>query len=191
TAALPLFALVLTAACAAEPVRLHALRDAPAGSPAEATFAKLENAVAIANDFLASPAAATFPAESAHIEIDYSDLVVVYQGEGRKLLRIETASWGDPRVWFGDGTYSTRQGFLSRSRVGQHATAQNAYDADFFSWPAEAMAAGLIRLAAEQQILTEPLWQEDWTPDGRPREGSRVDWVTEDFRAWLATTRSQ
>ncbi len=135
-------------ACSSEPVRLWQLREAPAGSEERAAYERLEHAVELANEFLAtSEYARGFPAAGARFGLDHSDVLLTLAGEGIYPMRIEASGWGDLRTAIGDGVHPTRDGFLSARSTGLDASGDGGRDAAFLDLSAEDMAAVLLRQA--------------------------------------------
>lgn len=151
---LPFLPALALAACSTEPVRLYQLREAPADSVQYQAYARLEKAVALANEFLrTSPAAAIFPAEGARFRISFSDLLVEYRHEGIEAVRMETPGWADPRTLFGDGYHPTEEGFLTERLTGEDSPGDDTNDAGFLSLPHDEMAAVLLRQVTMQREL--------------------------------------
>lgn len=145
---LPLSAALGLASCSTEPVRLVELREADAGTVEQAAYANLEQAVTLANEFLArSRFSRGFPAEQANFTLGLNDILLHLKGEGVEVLRIETAGWGDPRVIFGDGVHPTEHGFMSARTTGAASTGSDSADAAFLRLAPEQMAAVLLRQA--------------------------------------------
>ncbi len=141
----PLFLLLILfcSACSSQPVRLYLLKEEE-----PASYQHLEEAVALANEFLAtSTYAHGFPAEQAHFSMGLNDILLHLKGEGIQPLRIETAGWGDMRTVFGDGVHPTEQGFLSARRTNADATGQGFSDSAFLQLSTTDMAALLLRQA--------------------------------------------
>jgi hypothetical protein len=148
---LPLLAL---AACSAEPVRLYRLREAAPDTPEHASYARLEQAVDLANRFLTeSPYSRGFPAEAATFSLGMSDILLHLEGEGVKIVRVETAGWGDVRTNFGDGTHPTENGFMTGRVRGAEATGDGTFDAQFVHLEAVEMAAVLLRQATTMREI--------------------------------------
>lgn len=151
---LALLPLLLAAACSTEPVRLFRLRDADQGSPERASYQRLEQAVALANEFLATSSYARgFPAEEAHFSMGLNDLLLHLKGEGIVALRIETTGWGDLRTTFGDGVHPNQHGFLTARRTNADATGDASADAAFLQLEVVDMAALLLRQAATMREI--------------------------------------
>jgi hypothetical protein len=140
-------ALVL-AACSAEPVRLYEIREAAPGTSERESYQRLEQAVGLANGFLAeSRYARGFPAESASFSLGMTDILLHLENEGIKVVRIEAAGWGDLRTHFGDGVHPTDIGFQTGRIRGAEATGDASSDAAFLHLEAVEMAAVLLRQA--------------------------------------------
>ena len=148
--------LLLVAACSSEPVRLHQLRDADAGSEEQASYLRLESAVQLANEFLStSTFARGFPAEEAQLSLGLNDLLLHLKGEDSVTMRIETTGWGDLRTVFGDGVHPNDQGFLTARRTNADATGDSTSDAAFLQLSVPDMAALLLRQAATLREMKE------------------------------------
>lgn len=151
---LALLPILLVASCSTEPVRLYKLRDADPGSPDRASYARLEQAVGLANEFLStSTYARGFPAEEASFSLGLSDLLLHLKGEGVVPLRIETAGWGDLRTSLGDGVHPNEHGFLTARRTNEEATGEGTSDAAFLQLEVVDMAAVLLRQAATMREI--------------------------------------
>lgn len=151
---LALLPILLVASCSTEPVRLYKLREADAGSPDRASYARLEQAVGLANEFLStSEYARGFPAEEASFSLGFTDLLLHLKGEGIEPLRIETAGWGDLRTTFGDGVHPNEFGFLTARRTNEDATGEGTSDAAFLQLEVVDMAAVLLRQAATMREI--------------------------------------
>ncbi len=141
--------LAALGACQTEPVRLYALREAPAGSTRRAAFDRLTDATALANEFLeTSTFARGFPAEGARFSLDHSDILITFKNEGVWPLRIETTGWADPRTAMGDGLHPTDRGFLATRRTDPSAAGDGTSDSSFLLLDPPEMAALLLRQAA-------------------------------------------
>lgn len=186
--------LLLIPACATEPVRLYELREAPPGTPEAMAWQRLEQAVALVNEFLqTSPSAAVFPAESATFSLDHTDILVHYRGEGVEAIRLEATRWSDPRTLF-SGFTTGEHGILTPPGGRVSESGDEPYDVAFLELPPEEMAAVLLRLATERRVeelaggsldLGVP---GDVASDGEA-PGDRPALVEYAFRKWLAETR--
>lgn len=151
---LALLPILLVAACSSEPVRLHKLRDADQGTADRDAYGRLEQAVALANEFLStSQYARGFPAEEARFSLGLNDLLLHLKGEGIVPLRIETSGWGDLRTTFGDGVHPNEHGFLTARRTNDDATGEGTSDAAFLQLEVVDMAAVLLRQAATMREI--------------------------------------
>ncbi|MHC4380404.1 MAG: hypothetical protein ACYSU1_04875 [Planctomycetota bacterium] len=151
---LALLPILLFAACSSQPVRLHQLREAEAGSADRASYGRLEQAVALANEFLStSDYARGFPAAEARFSLGLNDLLLHMEGEGVEALRIETTGWGDLRTSFGDGVHPNEHGFLTARRTNEEATGEGTSDAAFLQLEVVDMTAVLLRQAATMREI--------------------------------------
>ena len=72
-----ILALATLGSCASQPVYLSQLRDADAGSQDSQAYETLQEAVALANDFLAnSPLAKGYPAEKASFDLGLNNIIL-------------------------------------------------------------------------------------------------------------------
>ncbi len=185
---------LLVLACTTEPVRLYELRQAPAGTPEAMAYRRLEQAIALANEFLqTSPLAVVFPAESATFSLDHTDILVHYRGEGVVALRLEGTAWSDPRTLLG-GYQVTDFGILTPRGGRLSESGNETYDVTFLELPPEEMAALLLRLATEHRILLAKGGGLDLSPPGALGEDGRAPedrpaLVEYAFRKWLSETR--
>jgi|FLOH01.1.fsa_nt_gi hypothetical protein len=151
---LVLLPLLVLAACSAEPVRLYRLREAAPDTAEHASFVRLEQAVDLANRFLAeSRYSQGFPAEAASFSLGMSDILLHLSGEGVEIVRVETAGWGDVRTNFGDLVHPTDQGFLTGRIRGAEATGDATFDALFIHLEVTEMAAVLLRQATTMREI--------------------------------------
>lgn len=151
---LVLLPLLTLAACSAEPVRLYRLREAAPDTAEHASYARLEQAVNLANSFLTeSPYSRGFPAEAATFSLGMSDILLHLKGEGVKVVRVETAGWGDVRVNFGDRVHPTDNGFMTGRVRGSEATGDSTFDAQFVHLEVVEMAAVLLRQATTMREI--------------------------------------
>lgn len=140
--------LTTLGACQTQPVRLYELREAAPGSSERAAYDRLEEAVALANEFLATaPAARGFPAEAARFSLDHSDILLTLRNEGIWMLRIGSPGWADHRTAIGDGIHSGDNGFLAARNTGSGATGDGTADSSFLRLAPPEMAAALLRQA--------------------------------------------
>lgn len=204
TPPLPRLALILCAtlaagACQAEPIRLYELREAPAGSPNRAAYDRLETAIFLVNDFLASPAPdAGRPLGHGRFLLDHTDVLMDLGEDGIWTVRLATAGWGDPRTLFGDGVHPNATGFTSERSLAADAAGESARDDGFLALAPPDMAATLLRQAVMmREIRTRgafDYWLNYDVLGLDPGAGWREDNpVTADahaleqaFRAWLA-----
>lgn len=153
---LALTSTLLLAACSAEPVRLYELRESAPTSREHMAYLRLEQAVDLANRFLAeSRYARGFPAAQASFSLGMSDVLLHLKDEGIKVVRIEAAGWGDPRILFGDGVHPTEHGFMTGRTRGSEATGEGTKDAAFLNLEVQEMAATLLRQATTMREIQE------------------------------------
>jgi hypothetical protein len=186
-------------ACQTEPVRLYALREAPAGSSSRAAFERLTDATALANEFLeTSTFARGFPAEGARFSLDHSDILITFKNEGVWPLRIETTGWADLRTAMGDGLHPTDRGFLATRRTDPGAAGDGTSDSSFLLLDPPEMAAQLLRQAAILREMRARGEFDFWlnydllglNPQHGWRDGNVVTWrafaVEDGFYQWYA-----
>jgi hypothetical protein len=114
----------------------------------------LEQAVDLANSFLTeSPYSKGFPAEAATFSLGMSDILLHLKGEGVRVVRVETAGWGDVRINFGDRVHPTDNGFMTGRVRGSEATGDSTFDAQFVHLEVVEMAAVLLRQATTMREI--------------------------------------
>jgi len=131
--------------CASQPVYLSQLRDASAGSQDAQAYATLQEAVILANDFLASsPLAKGYPAENASFDLGLNNIILRLDNEYDLVVGIKRAYWGDLRFVAGEDVQADADGIVVAMSVDDRESATASNNA-FLNLPALRMAAILLR----------------------------------------------
>ena len=140
-----ILALAALSSCASQTIYLGQLRDADAGSQDAQAYNTLQEAVVLANDFLASsPLAKGYPAENAHFDLGLNNIILRLDNEYDLVVSIKQAYWGDLRFIAGEDVQVDADGIVvARSVNGRESNA--ASNNAFLKLPATHMAATLLR----------------------------------------------
>ena len=140
-----LLAIAILGSCASQTVYLSQLRDSDAGSQNSQAYETLQEAVVLANDFLASPTLAKgYPAEGARFHLGLNNIILRIENEYDLVVSIKRAYWGDLRFVAGEDVQADADGIVVAMSVddrGSDAASDNA----FLKLPAMRMAATLLR----------------------------------------------
>jgi len=140
-----LLAIAILGSCASQTVYLSQLRDSDAGSQDSQAYETLQEAVVLANDFLASPTLAKgYPAEGARFHLGLNNIILRIENEYDLVVSIKRAYWGDLRFVAGEDVQADADGIVVAMSVddrGSDAASDNA----FLKLPAMRMAATLLR----------------------------------------------
>ena len=140
-----ILALVALGSCASQTVYLSQLRDSDAGSQDSQAYEALQEAVALANDFLASsPLAKGYPAENAHFDLGLNNIILRLDNEYDLVVSIKQAYWGDLRFVAGEDVQADADGIVAAMSVNDRES-DTASDNAFLKLPALRMAALLLR----------------------------------------------
>ena len=108
-----LLAIAILGSCASQTVYLSQLRDSDAGSQDSQAYETLQEAVALANDFLAnSPLAKGYPAEDASFDLGLNNIILRLKGEYDLVVSIKRAYWGDLRFVAGEDVQADADGIV-------------------------------------------------------------------------------
>ena len=140
-----LLAIAILGSCASQTVYLSQLRDSDAGSQNSQAYETLQEAVVLANDFLASATLAKgYPAEGARFHLGLNNIILRIENEYDLVVSIKRAYWGDLRFVAGEDVQADADGIVVAMSVddrGSDAASDNA----FLKLPAMRMAATLLR----------------------------------------------
>jgi|TARA_B110000438_G_C15720663_1_gene609651 hypothetical protein len=140
-----ILALATLSSCASQTIYLSQLRDADTGSQDAQAYNTLQEAVMLANDFLASsPLAKGYPAENAHFGLGLNNIILRLDNEYDLVVSIKRAYWGDLRFVTGEDVQADADGIVVAMGVGgrqSDAASNNA----FLKLPAAHMAATVLR----------------------------------------------
>ena len=140
-----ILALATLSSCASQTIYLSQLRDADTGSQDAQAYNTLQEAVMLANDFLASsPLAKGYPAENAHFDLGLNNIILRLDNEYDLVVSIKRAYWGDLRFVTGEDVQADADGIVVAMGVGgrqSDAASNNA----FLKLPAAHMAATVLR----------------------------------------------
>ena len=140
-----LLAIAILGSCASQTVYLSQLRDSDAGSQNSQAYETLQEAVALANDFLAnSPLAKGYPAENAHFDLGLNNIILRLDNEYDLVVSIKRAYWGDLRFIAGEDVQADADGIVVAMSVNDRESGA-ASDNAFLKLPAMRMAATLLR----------------------------------------------
>lgn len=140
-----ILALATLGSCASQAVYLSQLRDSAAGSQDSQAYKTLQEAVVLANDFLASsPLAKGYPAENAHFDLGLNDIILRLDNEYDLVVSIKQAYWGDLRFVAGEDVQADADGIVVAMSVDDRESDVVSNNA-FLKLPAVRMAATLLR----------------------------------------------
>ena len=140
-----ILALATLGSCASQTVYLSQLRDSDAGSQDSQAYDTLQEAVMLANDFLASsPLAKGYPAENAHFDLGLNNIILRLDNEYDLVVSIKRAYWGDLRFIAGEDVQADADGIVVAMSVDDRES-DAASDNAFLKLPAMRMAATLLR----------------------------------------------
>ena len=140
-----ILAIAALGSCASQTVYLSQLRDSAAGSQDSQAYDTLQEAVILANDFLAnSPLAKGYPAEEAYFDLGLNNIILRLKGEYDLVVSIKRAYWGDLRFIAGEDVQADADGIVVAMSVDDRE-GDAASDNAFLKLPAMRMAATLLR----------------------------------------------
>ena len=140
-----ILALAALSSCASQTIYLSQLRDADTGSQDAQAYNTLQEAVMLANDFLASsPLAKGYPAENAHFDLGLNNIILRLDNEYDLVVSIKRAYWGDLRFVAGEDVQADADGIVVAMSV-DHRESDAASNNAFLKFPATQMAAALLR----------------------------------------------
>ena len=140
-----ILALAALSSCASQTIYLSQLRDADTGSQDAQAYNTLQEAVMLANDFLASsPLAKGYPAENAHFDLGLNNIILRLDNEYDLVVSIKRAYWGDLRFVAGEDVQADADGIVVAMSVDDRES-DAASDNAFLKLPAMRMAATLLR----------------------------------------------
>ena len=140
-----ILALATLSSCASQTIYLSQLRDADAGSQDAQAYNTLQEAVMLANDFLASsPLAKGYPAENAHFDLGINNIILRLDNEYDLVVSIKRVYWGDPRFFAGEDVRADADGIVVVMSVDDRESDTVSNNA-FLKLSAAHMAATLLR----------------------------------------------
>lgn len=143
-----ILALATLSSCASQTIYLSQLRDADTGSQDAQAYNTLQEAVMLANDFLASsPLAKGYPAENAHFGLGLNNIILRLDNEYDLVVSIKRAYWGDLRFVAGEDVQADADGIVVAMSVDDRES-DAASDNAFLQLPSVSMAATLLRQSA-------------------------------------------
>lgn len=143
-----ILALAALSSCASQTISLSQLRDADIGSQDAQAYNTLQEAVMLANDFLASsPLAKGYPAENAHFDLGLNNIILRLDNEYDLVVSIKRAYWGDLRFVAGEDVQADADGIVVAMSADDRES-DAASDNAFLQLPPVSMAATLLRQSA-------------------------------------------
>ena len=140
-----ILALATLGSCASQTIYLGQLRDADAGSQDAQAYNTLQEAVVLANDFLASTKLAKgYPAEGARFHLGLNNIILRLENEYDLVVSIKRAYWGDLRFVAGEDVQADADGIVV-AMSGDDRESDAASDNAFLQLPSVSMAATLLR----------------------------------------------
>ena len=140
-----ILALATLSSCASQTIYLSQLRDADTGSQDAQAYNTLQEAVMLANDFLASsPLAKGYPAENAHFDLGINNIILRLDNEYDLVVSIKRVYWGDPRFFAGEDVRADADGIVVVMSVDDRESDTVSNNA-FLKLSAAHMAATLLR----------------------------------------------